>query len=265
MLSLIAARVEDGSLGQDYPDQCPDGLGPIGTSRSDFRAALAGYRLPDPTGHGVADTVSNTELFDLIEFTYEKIAKPTNGSWHPFFNHYHLHFDRAAGRDAFTSEINRLFSRNGLAYELSAEGQVSRLVPVVLDEPLTQSVFQTGDPVLDQLLESARLKFSSSHEATRGESLEKLWDAWERLKSLEPGLDKKASVTALLDRSANNPTFREVLEKEAKELTAIGNTFRIRHSELHTIAVESSAHVDYLFHRLFAFIRLLLKASGRGG
>jgi len=35
----------------------------------------------------------------------------------------------------------------------------------------------------------------------RRESLEKLWDAWERLKTVEPGGDKKAQAKALLDKS----------------------------------------------------------------
>jgi hypothetical protein len=30
------------------------------------------------------------------------------------------------------------------------------------------------------------------------------------------------------------------------------------------IPITESAHLDYLFHRMFSMIRLLLKASGRG-
>jgi hypothetical protein len=65
----------------------------------------------------------------------------------------------------------------------------------------------------------------------RRESLEKLWDAWERLKTLEPGKDKKASTTALLDKVSSEPMFRAYLEHEATRLTEIGNTFMIRHTE----------------------------------
>jgi hypothetical protein len=39
----------------------------------------------------------------------------------------------------------------------------------------------------------------------------------------------------------------------------------IRHTEVNKVAVEDSEHVDYLFHRLFALIRLILRKSGRGG
>lgn len=77
--------------------------------------------------------------------------------------------------------------------------------------------------------------------------------------------DKKASATALLDRAASEATFRGMLEAEARELTNIGNTFGIRHSEKNQVPLALDEHVDYLFHRLFALIRLLLRTTGRGG
>ena len=92
-----------------------------------------------------------------------------------------------------------------------------------------------------------------------------MWDAWERLKTIEPGKDKKAQATALLARGSKEPNFLARLDKEAMELTEIGNKFMIRHTETDKTPITESAHVDYLFHRMFSLIRLLLKASGRGG
>ena len=99
----------------------------------------------------------------------------------------------------------------------------------------------------------------------RKEGLEKLWDAWERLKTVEPGKDKKAQVTALLDRATKEPNCRKLLEDEAVALTSIGNNFMIRHTETNKTEIRGSACIDYLFHRLFAIIRLLLKTTDRGG
>src|SRR5580658_7191622 len=73
-----------------------------------------------------------------------------------------------------------------------------------------------------------------------------------------------AQATALLDKAATEPNFRDRLETEARELTEIGNRFMIRHTEMDKVPIADSAHVDYLFQRMFALIRLLLKASGRG-
>ena len=68
-----------------------------------------------------------------------------------------------------------------------------------------------------------------------------------------------------LDRVSAEPTFREQLENEAVWLTEIGNKFMIRHTEVGKVPIVESTQVDYLFHRMFAAIRLLLKATGRGG
>jgi hypothetical protein len=84
------------------------------------------------------------------------------------------------------------------------------------------------------------------------------------LKTLESGRDKRESAGRLLDKAANDPTLLAKLEEEATALTNIGNTFMIRHAEIDKVPITDSAHIDYLFHRMFSMIRLLLKTSGRG-
>jgi hypothetical protein len=76
--------------------------------------------------------------------------------------------------------------------------------------------------------------------------------------------DKKASIKALLDKVSTEPVLRTKIDEEARELTEIGNTFMIRHTETDKIPVVESAQVDYFFHRMFAMVRLLLRATGRG-
>ena len=50
-----------------------------------------------------------------------------------------------------------------------------------------------------------------------------------------------------------------MLEEEARKLTDIGNSFHIRHTETKQTLVSDSHIIDYLFHRLFSMIMLLLK------
>ncbi|WP_224787647.1 hypothetical protein [Pseudomonas fluorescens] len=113
---------------------------------------------------------------------------------------------------------------------------------------------------MDNGLEEARVKFSSPDPIIRREALERLWDAFERLKSLADA-DKKRSISIILDAAASEHAFRTMLEFEAKQLTEIGNNFLIRHYEKRQVPVIQTDHVDYLFHRLFAFIQLLLGRS----
>lgn len=97
-------------------------------------------------------------------------------------------------------------------------------------------------------------------------ALEKLWDAFERLKTLEPGANKRAQADALLTASHRRALdFGKPLGREAAELTSIGNSFRIRHSETTQETLTSLDQVDYLFTRMFAFVRVILKGTGRGG
>lgn len=169
------------------------------------------------------------------------------------------------GRAEFREEVNAVFSQNGLAFDLEENGQIVRLAPVVLRQALGVAVFTTGDAELDRLLEEARSKFLSPDPRLRQEALERIWDAFERLKTIEPGADKKASVEALLGRAIAEPNLREKVNDDMTDLTWIGNRFMIRHTETDKIPVAESDHVDYLFHRMFAVIRLLLRATNRGG
>ena len=71
-------------------------------------------------------------------------------------------------------------------------------------EALSDSVFSTGDSELNQLLETAVTKYKLYDPKERKDGVEKLWDAWERLKSLEDShVDKKKeSIRLLLEKAA---------------------------------------------------------------
>ena len=264
ILALIRNRANDGWFGREYPEQCPDGRGPTGTDTNALREALGAYRLYDIFGACVP-LPTTLELLDLIEFAYEKIAEPERAGHHAFFDHYHLVFDQDEGRAKFRAEINLIFERNGIAFELRENGELQRIAPEGLREALSQAVFNTGDDALNTLLERARARFLSPNPATRRESLESLWDAWERIKSLELPANKRESTKRILDRGSGEPHFRQVIEDEATMLTKIGNDFMIRHAEVGKTPIADDEHVDFLFHKLFATIRLLLRKSNRGG
>ena len=144
------------------------------------------------------------QVFDLIEFSYEFIAEAREPSFHSYMSHSHYKYDRNSGRDRFANDVNRIFERNGIAFELK-EGEIVRIVPAVLQEVLAETVFRTGD--LDNLLEVSRQKIMNRALEVRREALEKIWDAWERLKTIEAG-DKKAGIKVLLDVAAFASTQR---------------------------------------------------------
>ena len=263
LVATINRCFSDGSFGYRYPEECRDGNNTCGCDFQSLSLALAA-EIPDASLPLDARQVPQTlAVLDFLEFCHRAIGKPIKTDYHPFFEHHHLRFEPEEGQAAFRDDINRIFSRNGIAYELRSDGLIVRLAPEGLREALMSAVFRTDDTELDSLLEAARAKYLNPKLTTRKESLEKLWDAWERLKTIEPGKDKKASITTLLNKAATKSIFRETLEGEARELTRIGNTFGIRHSETTQVPLERSEHVDYLFHRLFALILLFLRTTGR--
>ncbi len=140
-----------------------------------------------------------------------------------------------------------------------------RLAPEVIRDDLIQTVFSTGDDDLDRMLNSARAKFFSPDLAIRKEGLEKLWDAWERLKTIEPphNDDKRKAIENLLNKVSPEQGWRDELNAEGMKLTGIGNNFMIRHTEVGKTPINDIEEVDYLFQRMFALIHLLLQKTGR--
>ena len=170
-------------------------------------------------------------------------------------------FDEDARKSRSSAEkIETIFRRNGIAYRLVEDGSVERVVPPVFQEASSEPDFKTGDAELDRLLTAAQRKFLDYHPDSRQEALEALWDAWERLKTLDGEGNKKAKTKRMLGKAAGptSPVFGEALEQEARALTGLGNDLRIRHSETDREVLARSEHADYLFYRMFSLIRLIL-------
>lgn len=132
----------------------------------------------------------------------------------------------------------------------------TRVMPPVLAQDIG-GLPLAGDAVFDGLVREAVTQYQDPNPGARQRAAEKLWDAWERLKTLDDA-DKKRGSTAMLDRAAQEPAFRAHLETEANTLTKLGNDFQIRHFETSKTAIADPAQLDYLFHRLFALIQLVL-------
>lgn len=263
--TYIEARISDGSLAERFPINCYETPVPIDCDESAIKLALQSEvsSINWPFSDDMPDSLS---VLDMVEFFYRSISKPSKREYHPFFKHNHLiSFDKNAGQQEYLDDVNRLFRRNNLAFELKEEGKVIRLGPVLLRGALVKTVFKTEDEELNRLLELAREKFCDPDVKIRREAVEKLWDAWERLKTLEKGSDKKKQTAILFTKAISDPEFRKCIDEEAIALTKIGNDFAIRHTETNKVIISNSEDLDYLFHRLFALIQLLLRRTGRGG
>lgn len=275
LVATVQALINSGAFGLRFPERCPDGQAVCGCDTDALAASviaeMPGLAWPLETMCLVEDGfLSQREPFapdtllilDFIEFIYASVAKPIPGKHHDFFSHHHLTFDQQSGQEEFRATVNRIFSRNGVAFEMLSTGRIVRVLPPVLGEELKRTIFRTGDRTLDNMLDECRAKFSDRNPLLRREALERLWDGWERLKSLADPGDKKRSIKIILDATAAEPSLRARLEGEATELNSIGNSHLIRHSEVNQVPVIDVDQVDYLFHRLFAMIQLILRKKG---
>ena len=120
---------------------------------------------------------------------------------------------------------------------------------------LFNPITETADPDLNLLIDEAKDRYLI--EKDRQIALEKIWDAFERLKTYFDNNKRKSSEE--LVKRVSNPILEEVIELEFRQLTKIGNEYRIRHHEKDKIQITKKAHQDYLFFRMLTLIDLSIR------
>lgn len=246
-----------------FPEYCHDGRGIVGTDHAalwrNIRGLVPDLELGD---YGRPDPIQPEEVvFDLIEYAATRMAKASEGGWHSFYEHFELKFDEQAGRKEFREEVNQLLQRGGTMFELNTKGEISRIGTPEVQQVIGQMLPASGDAELDEMLKLSKTLYLSRKVTDRALGLEKLWDAFVRLKTVDVPGKKPQSIETLLS-NISNAKFRGITEAEMFALTKLGNDFMIRHTETNTQPVPEDA-IDYLFARLGSLINYLLKVSGR--
>ena len=169
LLTLVSARIDEEWFGLSFNEKCGDGYAYAGTDLTRLTGTMKGYGIVWPHDVDRDSSPTDGQIFDLLEFSYEFIAEAKEPRYHSYMGHSHYSYDRDRGRARFTHDVNRMFERNGMAFELR-EGAVVRLAPAILKETLASSAFRTGDSTLDELLEVSRHKFMNRSVDVRRES-----------------------------------------------------------------------------------------------
>ncbi|MFL2077680.1 hypothetical protein [Marinilactibacillus psychrotolerans] len=125
-------------------------------------------------------------------------------------------------------------------------------------EQLSQSTSESADEIVNKKIEESKVYIRDNDSDKKQIALEKIWDGFERLKTVY-GEDKKKSVKELISVVSKGSTkTEELLNNEFKELTTIGNTFQIRHFENGKTSIHSNAQKEYLYFRMLSLISYCL-------
>jgi len=114
----------------------------------------------------------------------------------------------------------------------------------------------TNDNELNNLIDESKRRFLNPND--KQIALEKIWDAFERIKTYFNS-DKKKSLSILLTTISIDIDKSE-LENEFRTLTEIGNNYCIRHHEKGKKALTEPSQIEYLYFRVLALIDLCIKS-----
>ena len=268
------------NLAWKYPKECEDGRGCCGVDKLKLAKQII-FEIPDLyldesgliaaplRSFNVFKTDPDTDdynqyaLLDFIEFMHSNIRDIQKGDYHKYYNHYHINTMNSVNiRNKFVSEINLCFQRAGLLYKLNTTGEVERIIPNdVATTDVEQIVLSLNEKGTRELLQEA-LDLHRSHEPNaKRDSVEKIWDAYERLKTYYyPDLDKKDSVQRIIsDMSNGSDIYHTLFEEEFQALNKIGNNYRIRHHEADKTDITDGRYYDYFFNRCLSLIALTVQ------
>lgn len=209
------------------------------------------------------DEYDQYALLDFIEFfaqNIEDISERWNSERYRNYQTIDC-LDTCDIFNAFQSEINGLLAEAGLLYELTDKKIIER---VIENSPLTTEIENNFAAVHEvgtrELLKDAVALYKTPNPAARQDSVEKIWDALERLKTYYTTLDKRRSSEKIVnDMAGGNSDFVDLFNEEFKMLTSIGNKYRIRHHETDKIDITDARYYDYLFNRCLSLIALAIK------
>jgi len=160
--------------------------------------------------------------------------------------------------DEFLKEAIKDF-RQFIIESISANETVSLIEILDLNvnlELLFENPTKTQDEELNKLIDEAKSRFLNPKD--KHIALEKLWDAFERIKTYFDSGNQKSKSADKLVQIITNDFDKSFFDEEFQKLTLIGNKYRIRHHEKDKIELKNSKHQSYLFFRMLSLIDLCL-------
>lgn len=248
----------------NFGEECPDNRRKCGIDFSMLMNTLK-FEIPDfkinKFGEIILEETITYTILDFIEFIYKNIVVIQQEIPHNFFGHTDYVYSTISDliQNKFVEDINRGFKYTGLLYLMNYNGIIERVINNnLVVEDITKKLENVNNKDLKKLIETAIKYHKSKKQEDWKIATEKIWDAFENMKTYYL-TNKKGSLKIIFDTiSPNEENFRELINNEFTTLTKIGNDYQIRHFEKDKIEIKDLKHYDYFFNRCLSIINLTL-------
>src|SRR6476469_1533151 len=187
------------------------------------------------------DNYSEDDLFDVIEFLYDRVSKPIDLRFPNNGDYYYETLDRETGQQEFRDSMNQLLCDYREGYELSENGEILELPEQGLEELVLAELPPYDLENVEQRVESAILKFRRSRS-----SLDEKFDAVRNLFDVLEWLRDQIKKVKL--RHAERALFE------------IANTYSIRHHNQKQMQdYDKAIWYNWMFYYSLATIHACLK------
>jgi hypothetical protein len=248
--SLVADFEARGYLQKSFGYECVDGgnTGVVGSDPEAYvyrRTRLDGLWPVEPSW----PSWDEDALLTAVEFLYDHVDKPVDGSFHGYLNcgwHYRV-FDAQEGRQEYREEVNAILQSLGEGFEVRPNGEVVRLAPSGLEELLDAPL--PGSDDLQHLVGAAVAKYRR-RTSTRDDQMDAVRDLANILEAVRPEAQKVLSG------------------KDEDAIFGLLNNFSIRHQDSRQHGnYDPTVWVPWMFFFLLASLHAcfgLMQRSGSG-
>ncbi|WP_290969152.1 hypothetical protein [Herbaspirillum sp.] len=185
---------------------------------------------------------SEDDLFDVIEFLYQHVSAPVDGTMHNFGGcgmHWET-FNKQKGQVLFREKINGVLGNYARRYELSVKGEILQS-PDVGFEMIFEADLPTKDQTIVERTNAAIVRYRR-HGSTTDDRRQAVRDLVDVLEYLRPQLK------VLLTKS------------DESELFNIANNFGIRHlNDQQKTAYDASIWLSWMFYYYLSTIHVVLR------
>lgn len=220
-----------------------------GVLGTDLKAELL-LALRKPNLWPVTTTIDNwseDDLFDMVEFLYDHISKPTERHYHSYSGcGWHCSkFDGASGRLEFRDKINRFLRAYDSGFELSEQGEVTAIPPTGF-EPLIDAQLPHPDTENVTTRVDAAIQKFRRHRSSIEDRRDAVRDLADVLEFLRPEL-KGAFIS-----------------QDEQDLFNIANNFGIRHHRSdQKVDYDKAIWLSWVFYYYLATIHAAVRLIAR--